>query len=137
VPNALQPSEDGFLESPKSNAFSALDKQRWLKTFQETENVNVACDAAVICLKTFYNHLHNDPAFKEEYTLLTKRIAFDIQSAFSHQGKKPKGFMQGMATLRAYMPELYDRQGLQNMAQTNSELVINVSKAMDAQIVKD
>lgn len=98
----------GYLVAGEHYALSGFDaqsKRQFIDLYKETGNFSACAKAVGVARRTVYSHLENDPLFKEQFDDAVHTIKDEFEGVMVSNGKRPNGFMDRMAWLRARFSE--------------------------------
>jgi len=131
-----------MLDSPFANGFGVAMKLRAIEMMQ-TENPSLWKIGQALGYKhdVILDHLKRDAVFRQKTEEAKKWFANRLEGVMAENALSPKGTLDRIAYLRAYMPERYARQEV-----SNSVVEININmgtidavrsrQAIDAEVVQ-
>lgn len=126
------------------NSFNPERKLQCLELLKtHWPKIGKVCKIIGINRTTFYNHYNQDSAFKTLVDDIRDDRMEDIESVMQDNATNPMGFLDRMATLRAYKPHLYnpaskviiERQDTLSVDAANDR-VLRLRDVIDADIVE-
>ena len=85
--------------------FRPEDKKRLLELYEQSGNITKSCRAIGISPRTFYHHLKEDQKFHDDFEDAEIALKHEFEEVMVSNGKRPNGFMDRMAWLRARFSE--------------------------------
>lgn len=127
--NKLQVNpKTGFLESPSPDhyTFSSDDKVKFIALAQtcvdrkEAPRLKAICDRIGITVRTFWNHIEQDPEFKSQWDEIRFQVEDLLENSLVALGQKANGVGAAAFWLKNKVPERWsDNPGLN---QNNSDV---------------
>ena len=107
--------ETGMLDSPFQNGFGVELKKRVL-VMLANDNPSLWRIGQTLGFRhdTMLEHLERDAAFRAKVDAAKRAFAWRVEGVLADRALDPKGTLDRIAYLRAYMPEKYARLELNN-----------------------